>query len=397
MSRRRRLLRLGLYGGGSAPIVPTVGILAAGRGQYNTGTAPITQPFTSRRTHYAHGAGAISSLKTVDINRYFSAINATSTGAVHTIKRYIEYPEGVFTQVTWNTGATTVSLTSGGRITSDPIAVTIPAGAKFWERTVVLTTATVPIIITPDTGTALGIDDGNASGDLGNSGTIPAGGNANTIGCQAILGTVNATAARSFVIIGDSLTFGALDITGVGVKGGSGFIARALDDLGLPYFKWAIGGQQATDAATLAATLNADCNTMDFSDMICQYGLNDLRLGRTQSQILADHQTLYGIAAFTGVNKWQTTITPRSTSTDGWATTANQTPQTDGNMAALNSLNAAIRAVPANVHGVLEAADAAMSARDSDIHKAPPAGTTDGTHFNSTRSALVASLIEGTL
>jgi hypothetical protein len=62
-------------------------------------------------------------------------------------------------------------------------------------------------------------------------------------------------------------------------------------------------------------------------------------------------------------------------------------------MADLNPLNADIRAGLANMTNVIEAADAAMSARDSDIHKAPPAGTPDGTHFNSTRAALIASLL----
>jgi len=62
-------------------------------------------------------------------------------------------------------------------------------------------------------------------------------------------------------------------------------------------------------------------------------------------------------------------------------------------MADLNGLNADIRAGLPNISRVLEAADAAMSSRDSDIHKAPPAGTSDGVHFNSTRAALIASLL----
>jgi hypothetical protein len=262
----------------------------------------------------------------------------------------------------------------------------------------VLTSATVPIIEMPTDHTTLGLDDGNVSGDFGNTGTIAAGSNPNSIGCQCILGTVNATNARSFVIIGDSLAFGSLDDTGVGVMGGSGWIARLLDDLGYPYTKWAVGGMQATDAVTNAATLNADVNVFGaFTDLICEYGLNDLRLARTEAQLLADYQTLYGQTHIAGKRIYQTTLTPRSTSTDSWATTANQTPQTDGNMAALNAVNADIRGGLANVTGVIEAADAAMSARDSDIHKAPPIGTEDGTHFNSTRAALVATLVHGDL
>jgi hypothetical protein len=376
-----------------APIVPTTGNLVASRTQYHTGITPITQPFTSRREHYAHGSGDISALQTIDINRYISSINTTSTGAIHTIKRYIEYPAGVFYQVLW-AGASTVSLSAGGRVVSDIVAgLTIPAGAKFWERTVILTTATIPIIILPAGSDVLGVDDGNVSGDLGNSGTVPPTTGLNTLGCQAIIGTVNATAARSFVVIGDSLVFGALDDTGVGTRHGSGWVARMLDNLGLPYFKWCLGGQQATDQAALIATINADVGVMGFTDLIVQSGLNDLRLGRTKAQIETDYQTIFAAANITGKRKYLTTITPRSTSTDAWATTINQTAQTDGNMADLTGLNTDIRAGQANAFGFIEAADAAMSARDSKIHKAPPAGTADGTHFNSVRAALVASLV----
>lgn len=378
-----------------APIVPTLGGLAASRTQYNTDTAAITQPFTSRRVHYAHADGDISALQTVDINRYLASISTTSTGAAHTIKRYIEYPVDTFWPVTWS-AASTVSLTAGLRVKSDVVAgLTIPAGAKFWERTVVLTTATVPVIVAPAGSDVLGVDDGNASGDIGNTGTVPPTTGLNTIGCQAIIGTVNATAARSFVLLGDSLTFGALDITGVGAKQGSGWVARMLDIHGYPYMKWCIGGQQATDHATLIATINADVGPtlLTFTDLICQGGLNDLRLGRTKAQIEADYQTIFAATNINGKRKWLTTITPRSTSSDAWATTVNQAPQIDGNMADLTGLNADIRAGQANAFGFVEAADAAMSARDSNIHKAPPAGTTDGTHFNSTRAALVASLV----
>lgn len=386
--RRRRI-------SGAPSIVPSLGVIAANRTQYNTNTAAINQPYTSRRTHYATMQGAISNLKTVDINRVLNDQGvSTSGGAQHTIKRYIEYPEGVFTQVKW-AGQPTVALNSGSRIVSDAINLTIPAGAKFWERTVVLTSATIPIIEMPAAHTALGLDDGNVSADQGNSGTIPAGANPNSIGCQAILGDVNASNARSFVIIGDSLAFGSLDNTGVGTYGGSGWIARLLDNAGIPYTKWATGGMRAFDAATLSATLNADAGVFGaFTDVICEYGLNDLRLSRTAAQILADQQTLYTLANFAGKRIWQSTITPRSTSTDAWATVKNQTPQTDGTMASLASLNASIRAVPANVFRIIEAADAAMSGRDSGKHKAPPIGTADGTHFNSVRAALVASWLD---
>jgi hypothetical protein len=193
--------------------------------------------------------------------------------------------------------------------------------------------------------------------------------------------------------IGDRLTLGIIgDASNVGAKGGSGFIARILDQHGYPYFKFCKGGQQVADQVTLAATITATLANFGFSDVIVQSGLNDLSLGsRTKAQIEADLQTIFALVA--GKRIYKTTITPRTTTTDAWATTANQTPTVDGNMADLTGLNTDIRAGLANVYAVIEAADAAMSARNSNIHKAPPAGTSDGTHFNSTRAALVASLL----
>lgn len=385
-------------GGGKKPsiIVPTAGILAASRGQINTSTITVTQPYTSRRTYWAHGAGDISNLQLVYINRYLSGVAAGAAGSAHDVKVFVEYPAGTFYPVTFG-GLSTFTRASGARVKSDVVAgLTIPAGAKFWVRTVILTsTSLIPCIALPISAQTLGLDDGNVAADQGNSGTISPTTTVNTVGPNAIIGTVNATNAKSFVILGDSLTFGTGDEQSVGPRDGSGFVARLLDAAGLPYFKWAIGGQQAADAATIQATIAADtaATLMDFSDVICAYGVNDLRLGRTKAQIETDYQTIYAVATFAGKRKYQTTITPRSDSTDGYATTTFQTPKIDGNMAALNPLNADIRAGLANVYNYIEAADAAMSARDSDIHKAPPAGTSDGTHFNSIRAALVASLL----
>lgn len=372
-------------------INPVTRLIAANRTQYATDVSIITQPFTSRRTHYASPQGDISNLQTVDINAYLSSTNVITDGPVYTIKRYIEYPVGVFTQVTWD-GATSIELAAGARITSDPVNITIPMGSRFWERTVILSDATVPVIVMPTGNSTLSLADGNSLSDAGNNGTISATSSNKTVGCQAILGDINHASPRSFLLLGDSLTFGTNDITNVGVRGGSGWLARMIDGLGYPNAKWAIGGQQAADAVAVASDLASDAASVGFTDAIFAWGLNDLRLGRTEAQLLADMQTLYGLSPFASKQLWQTTLTPRTSSTDSWATTTNQTALTDGTMSSLNTVNADIRAIPAQVDGIIEAADAFMSSRDSDLHKAPPAGTIDGTHPTSTRATLVASL-----
>lgn len=382
---------------GSLVITPTAGGLVANRGKIPTAAVSLTAPYTCRKAYWAHGAGDISNLQLVFVNRYLSAVGTSTAGGAFSLKMFVEYPAGTFTQALFS-GSSTVAVSAGARIRSDVVSgLTIPKGSKFWIRTVlsVGSAVSMPMMELNAGSSVLGLDDGNIAADQGNSGTIPATTGINTFGPCAIIGTVNATNARSFLVVGDSLSWGQGDDSAVGAQDSSGFLQRMLGRFGYPCYTWAKGGQQAADVAPITATLNADTAStlMSFTDVILQHGVNDLRLGRTVAQIEADLQTIAATASITGKRIWKTTITPRSTSTDSWATTTNQSPQIDGTMASLNALNADIRAGLPNMANIIEAADAAMSARDSDIHKAPPAGTVDGTHFNSTRAALVASLI----
>ena len=402
MFSRRGLGLVGLASSASgAGATQTTGKLVANRFQMATGTATISAPFTSRRSHWAHPDGDVTDIKCFESNRYLSTISTTAGGGSHTRKKYIEYPVDVFHQVKWS-AATTIALTSSSRVTSDVVIssitglpLVIAAGDKFWERTVVTVGASIacPVFITPAACDVLGLDDGNSASDLGNSGTVPVTTGLNTLGSQGMTGTVNVAGAKSYVCLGDSLCFGQGDITNVSALGGSGWLARALDVHGYPYMKWCIGGQQAVDQAGLATSINADLGFTGFTNFVLQSGINDLRLGRTKAQIETNYQTLYNMSNVVGKTIQQGTVGPRSTSTDSWATTANQTPQTDGNMADLTPLNTDIRAGLANVTSIIDYADGAMSARDSNIHKAPPAGTLDGTHLDSTRADLVASLV----
>lgn len=363
--------------------------IVANRFMAPTATASIPANYTSRREHWAHPDGAISNFRCVDATFVFSGITAVQA-ATRTIKRFIEYPAGVFTQVTWG-GQPTVAL-STATVVSDPIALTIPAGAKFWERTVNINTVSLfPCQQLPASSQALGAADGNSASDLGNSGTIAATSTQTTFGSTVMIGDIAAANAKSFVITGDSIAWGEGDVSNLGSKGGSGWIGRLLDAHGYPYLKLAKQGQQATDFVAALTPIQQLLANMSFSDVICEHGINDLRLGRTQAQLLADHQTIYNL--FTGKRIYQTTLTPRSSSTDSYATVVNQTAKTDGTMTSLNSVNAAIRAKPTKVNAVLDAADAAMSARDSGVWSGPFPPTLDGTHPTSARAAAMATAL----
>lgn len=378
-------------------IVPTLGI-AANRFQAYTTTSTIAANFTFRREHYAHPDGDITDLRTVDGSWYFdTSFVSVNAPASFTIKRYIEYPADVFHQVTWVEvgGGATITINPGvsarksdiilSSITGLPLV--IPAGAKFWERTVKTNASSTFILAQlPAAANVIGVDDGTSASDLGNSGTIAPGAGVNTFGALAIEGMINANNARSVIIAGDSLPFSTGDVSSVGAKGGSGWVARMLDVRGYPYVKLTRGSQQSDHFTS--GTKHIDfINAVAFSDAIETHGLNDLSLGsRAVAAILASRQTIFGY--FAGKRIWSTTLGPRTDSIDAWASEGGQTIKTDGNMAGFQDLQNAIRAGESGVHDVLEFADQCMPSRDANIWSAPPAKTTDGVHPN---SALVAA------
>ena len=385
---------------GSAP-GETTNILVANRFQIATNTASVPANFTSRRHHYSSAEGEIYDFHCVDSGLCLLSGVPTGGGA-RTIKRYIEYPESVFHQVTW-AGATTKALATGAvdsdivisSLTGQPLR--IPQATKFWERTVNLnsTVAAFPRFELPATSVALGVDDGNDVADKGNSGTIAPTTTLYTFGMSALVGKIGKANAKAAVVYGDSITFGTGDITGVSARGSSGYVARLLDKYGYPYFKMAEGGWQASQAAVNTASPIALLDNIPAPIFLCQLGINDLRLNRTKAQIEADYQTIYGLPVAAGLSPsiGQHTITTRTDSSNGYADAAGQTTKTDGNMADLTPLNTDIRAGLPNVAFIVEAADADMTARNSNIHGGPFPPTTDGTHFTSPKADAMATAI----
>lgn len=386
----------------------TDNIIVSTTAQMNSATASIANNFTSRRSDYSSPEGSITNIKCVDY-RHAVDSGGVTTGGAHTIKRYLEYPANVFHQVRW-ASATTISLNTTTSATSDVILssvdglpLVIPANTKFWWRTVNVTGSTVatfPVIVRPDDSVALGLDDGNDTTDKGNSGTIsPTSGN-NTFGPNAVIGTVMKANARAFLLLGDSLVFGQGDVSSVGSAASSGWLSRGLGGI-YPSCKIASGSQSAQTFATISTSPSFQpyIARLGFTDAIVEVGINDLSgLSRTPSQILTDHQTIYSFLAanniYTGtVRKWQTTMTARTDSTDGYMTTANQTPKVDGTYGQVNDLNASIRALPSQLYGYIDAMDFDATSTMSIIHDGPFPPVLDGTHFTSAKAADMATYI----
>lgn len=355
--------------------------------------ATITPGSISRIEHRASPQAAISDLRFVEANWYFGADLRPHEGDARRLRAWLEYPKGRFHAIRWQSGAV-LDIAAGGHAVSAPVSVTIPAGARFWTRWANAGSAVAhwPMQLLPAPPAAIGRSDGNASGNRGDRAIVPVAREATAFfGPAAILGRVHRRGARGGVIVGDSVAFGTGDVSGSGSAGGSGYLARALDPL-FAYTKITRGGQQAADLAAESAMPRRFLALLRYSDVVFEHGINDLRLGRTPAQVLDAQRTIRRFFD-PNANHWQTTLTPRTLSSDGYRSAAGQTPKRDGTMASLRVVNAAIRAERGATLRILDTADAAMTRRDSDVWDGPWPPVVDGTHPTSAKAAALADAV----
>lgn len=241
----------------------------------------------------------------------------------------IEYPAGTFTQVKFSGSATSGAVANGSSILSDAVSVSIPSGAFFFVR--VFYTGVGGIVFTNISGGAGAVSDlanGEAfafaaSGltDQTMSGTITDGTGGTGSFIYAPTAIVAQTTSPSVFIFGDSRPFGLNDSYDSITPTSVGEVARAV-------------GQNFAyiNAGVASATMNGwlSNNTQQLllaqycSHVICEYGINDIvNNARTAAQVLSDRQS--AAALFTGKKFFHTTLPPETTSSDSWATLANQT------------------------------------------------------------------------
>jgi lysophospholipase L1-like esterase len=126
---------------------------------------------------------------------------------------------------------------------------------------------------------------------------------------------------KSFLLVGDSIMDGSGDIPQL--TGNSGFVARRLLSNKIGYSKIAVGGETTT--LFLQNLYLRTPLVKNHTGIICDYGINDVSGGSTLATIKANLLKIWKYFANKGLDVYQTTITPRTTSTDNWLTMANQT------------------------------------------------------------------------
>lgn len=284
----------------------------------------------------------------------------TPTGANMTLSASIEYPAGTYTQVKW-AGSTSVVVASGALSPlSDVVTVAIPKNAQFWVRT--WNQCSAGAIFTAQVGTvsgnfselgASGLTDKTMSGSISGTGPYDFG--------PCLI--VSQTTKPSVLIIGDSIENEAAytnNSTTQDFSGDYGVVARSIGP-NFGYTKYALTGDSI-------ATFNANCAKRKllipyFTHLIDEFGRNDVDSSATAATILAGYATLQ--QNFAALKVCQTTIPPKSTSSDNWATVANQTAATTSGVA--QTVNQAIRAGLPNFERSFDIAGPLETATDSSI------------------------------
>jgi len=366
--------------GGSVAVGGTSGGLPAYLGQVatrsyypNVKQASYTQAMI-RSSHFARDD--IAQLQLVWQDRYGTL--ETASGAPTTVECAVEYPSGTYTRVKF-AGADQGVMASGGTLTSDFCTVTIPDGARFWLRTYRLNAS--GLIHTDFIGMNANAPAGEAT-DAGASvvnkvmgGTITGAWYPSTP--IAILSMIT---KPSVFIYGDSRALGISDNWNTNPSGNGGEIARSIGENFGYVLCGAVGAQLVQAGSGVRTNLVQYC-----SHSIVEFGINDIQAYGKSLATLQPFYTALWTALSAGGTKpvFQTTMPPLGgTTTDAWATVANQTPHaTDGVRIATNAWIRSQGDGP--LDGYLEVADAIESGRDTGKWKAP-GYTTDGGHENKT-------------
>lgn len=315
-------------------------------------------------------------------------------------KCYLEHG-GTLSQVLFPGAATSVSVPVGGTV-KGTVTKAIAAGDTYYIRT----------YVTPDVGGGsytclspgaidypgeLSLKGGDAANQTGTTALTDYG---DIFAPNAITGTVTSGTVRSVAVLGDSIVAGIGDT--FSTPNAVGYLYRAL--YGQRAFYLAALSGESAQRYLLNGSKRKDFVGPAATYAICEYGINDLQGSRTLAQIKADLISIWTqiVTANSACKVFQTTITPKSSSTDAWVTTTNQTADATVH-ATRPALNAWIRAGAPMAGGVgvapgtggaivagsaghplwdyLEVSDLVESARDSGIWAAGK--TDDGIHPNS--------------
>jgi hypothetical protein len=293
-------------------------------------------------------------------------------------KAAIEYPAGTIVPCLFS-GSSTVTISNAGDAITDWCGPAIPLGATFWVRS--LQTNPSGTIFTQGASYHF---SATADGCMFGSGTPTDNVYSGTIFSGACVGTyasfptaiIGNTARPSVCIVGDSRAFGYYD----SITGASADVGEVPRIIG-PFYAYSNFSVPSVTAANVLTHFTNRLRIMAYcSHAIDALGINDLTTGATASALATSRTSLAALFAIPTIG---TTLPPKTSSTDGWATISNQTIVYD--TAAFNAL------VRAGISGEMSIFDVAFALDPLGLSKWPVSvipGSTSGSAGYATSDGL---------
>lgn len=299
----------------------------------------------------------------------------------------IEYPAGVFQRLTFG-GSVRELIAGGGYVVSAMLPIDIPDNAEFWSNIWISAASTIVFFNGSTTQVAANGEKGTvATTDVTDYTMASHTGSAQSYGLWP-LALIGRSSAKSAIILSDSIGEGVGDVSDA--TDHVGMLARLVG----PTCAYINLSQSGDRLELFAQSSTKRLALLSYArNLVCGLGVNDIGAGRSLAQIKSDMLGLW-LAAKAQLplagRVFQTTITPSCTSTDSFATTANQiaaqnfstsgsgtreqlndwlrdgAPLLSGAPAAIGA-NGALRSGSAShpLHAVMDMADAVESARNS--------------------------------
>lgn len=316
----------------------TVNTVGTSRITYTVGlaTAGVTAKWAQR---YSTGVDTPGAAGTITFKASLEIVSSTNPGTLNNVGTIYQFTFG---------GRTTATLDAGGEIIADLLGISLAPGDVVAIRTYLASGTAYTCaghFIYSTNGQPGGF---TAASDL----TAPGSGavtNANgyVYGPLALLGyPEGAATAKCPLFVGDSIGNGAVDTaySTIPALGTGGFMIRAVTGKA-GMVNVAIGGDIIGGFYQANGSLYRLAAARHCTSGIIEYGTNDFNGGSTAAAVESIVLTVGAEMRRLGLPKvFVCTVVPRVSSTDGFATTANQTPLNAGNEAQRVLYNTWVRA-----------------------------------------------------
>lgn len=306
------------------------------------------------------------------------------TGTTATVTASIEYPGSTFNQVKFG-GSASGSIPDKTTLCSDIIHLStpIPAQTEFFVRIYYVNSGGYPFENYNTTSSSGG---GYESGGTDKTMSGSVSGSSANLNPVAVLGWTN---KPSFIVLGDSRCAGFKDTT-ANSNIEYGDITPSLN-LNYGYIQECRGSDLASSFLASKASPNRLLLWKYATHIINAYGYNDIvSLGTSVSTVEGYANTIVKLGHNQNKKVYNITLGPKTTSTDSWATTLNQT--VTANETNRITYNTWVRAGGNGQDGYFDIADANESGRNSGFWKVDGGAftyTPDGIHESSVENAAI--------